>query len=281
MTFDGSGAQSRSPVTFRGPAGHAIRQFLLAQRPLPRRNLRARILGRSPLADAAARWYWTATGQLDVMARLDHLGPEWSVVHGIPASPASDASAPGTIDHVVVGPAGVFIITAHNHHRENVVVTRQAFIVDGHHLQHIRQAEAAVGQVERMLEAATGRSVRASAIIAVIDPGSLQLRDLPRDVFVVTAAALIPWLKAREQALDESMVAELSALARTETTWSDAPPLTAFEAVVAARENAEFDHIRREVAAARIVRAAWAIGLIVVVAGALVALGILQLETSV
>lgn len=277
MTFDGSGAQSRSPVTLRGPAGHAIRQFLAVQRLAPRRRFRARLFGHSPLAGPAARWYWTAVGQLDVLARLDHLGPEWSVVHGIPGSPTADGSAPGMIDHLVIGPAGVHTVIAYNHHRENVVVTRQAFIVDGHRLQYIRQAEVAVGQVERMLEAATGRSVRASTIIAVIDPGSLQVRDLPRDVFVVTASALIPWLKVRERTLDATTVNELSSLARSETTWSDAPPLTAFEAVVAAREAAEFGQFRREVATARIVRAAWAFGMVALVAGALIATGILQL----
>lgn len=278
MTFDGSSAQSRSPVTFRSPAEHAIRQFLAAHRTQPGRSIRARLLGRSPLADTAARWYWTAVSQLDVMARLDQLGPDWSVVHGIPSSPTIDGSTPGPIDHLVIGPAGVFTIFAYNHHRENVVVTRQAFIVDGHRLQYIRQAQAAVGQVERMLEAATDRSVRAGTIIAVIDPGSLDVRDLPRDVFVVTAASLIAWLKAREQVLDAVTVSELSALARIETTWSDAPPLTAFEALVAARENAELGRARRQVAIARITRAAWAVGIVTLLVGTFVAVAVLQLQ---
>jgi hypothetical protein len=71
-------------------------------------------------------------------------------------------------------------------------------------------------------------------------------------------------------------VAELSAAARLDTTWSRPPPDPA-EAAAIARESAEFERIRREVAIARSVRIAWAVGAIVVFVGALVTVSILRL----
>jgi hypothetical protein len=183
------------------------------------------------------------------------------------------------IDHLVISSAGIFTVITHNHARQNVWVSRRAFVVDGHRVQHIRGAEAAVGYVERMLEAAVGRQVRAATIIAVIEPGSLQVRDLPRDVFVLDAASLCPWLKSRESILPPDAVAELAASARLESTWSRAARGSA-AAAEEARERADFDRIRRVVPTARAVRAAWATGAVVVLAGALVAVGIHQLVSS-
>jgi hypothetical protein len=185
---------------------------------------------------------------------------------------------PSTVDHLVIGPAGVFSVTIHDHTRQNVWVNRRAFVVDGHRVQHIRQAEAVVGHVERMLEAAAGRSIRASTIIAVIDPGSLQVRDLPKDVFVVPAASLATWLKARECELDPATVAEFAALARLDSTWPEGEGVFVLE--VSEQERDEFHQVRRDVTIARIIRATWAIGATALLAGFLVAIGILQLVTS-
>lgn len=279
MTINGSSAHPRAPVAVRGPAQHAIREFLAAHRRLPHRSTGSRLLGRSPLAKTGAHWYWAAVGELEVIARLDRLGPDWCVVHGLPAPAATDGTAPPYLDHLVIGPAGVFSVTIYDHTRQNVWVSRRAFVVDGHRLQYIRRAEAAVGHLERMLEAAAGRSVRASTIIAVIDPGSLQVRDLPKDVFVVAATNLGSWLKARERELDRASVAELAAFARLDATWPEVPvAVSAIE--VSARERAEFDRVRREVTIASVIRAAWSIGVVVLFTGALVAIGILQLVTA-
>lgn len=276
MTFDGSSVRPHSPLAVRGPAQHAIREFLAVQREQPKRSIGARLLGRKPFPEAAAAWYGAAIGELEVVARLDRLGPEWCVLHSLPGPAEPDGPAPSVIDHLVIGPAGVFSITIQDHTRQNVWVSRRAFIVDGHRLQTIRPAEAAVGHVERMLEAAVGRHIRASSIIAVIDPASLQVRALPKDVFVVPASTLGFWLGSRERTLDATAVGELAALARLDTTWPDTP-VVAPAIEVCTQERAEFDRIRRQAAAAGIVRAAWLIGVAVLVTGALVAMGILQL----
>lgn len=272
MTFDGSSVESRQSLTLHAPGQHAIREFLNGHRLKPARSVRERALGRSPIGEAGATWYWAAVGQLEVTARLDNLGAEWAVVHGIPG--------PSTIiDHLVIGHPGVFTIFSYDHAKQNVWVSGRAFVADGHRLPYLRRAEEAIGYVERTLEAAVGSHVRASTIITVMDPGSLQVRDLPPDVFVITAASLAQWLKARAFELDAETVASLTAAAHTETIWSSEPRSVA-DVELMARERAEFDRVRREVATARIVRTAWAISVATLLVGMMLAVGLLQLVAT-
>lgn len=272
MTFDGPNAEPRPSPTFHARTQHAIRQFLTGHRLRPPRSARERVLGTSPLGDADARWYWSAVGQIEVTSRLDKLGPEWTVVHGIPAPSM-------TIDHLVIGRAGVFAIFTHDHAKQNVWVSGRAFVADGHSLQHLREAEEAIGYVERTLEAEAGIHLRASAVVTVIDPGSLQVRDLPRDIFVVAATSLIHWLKLREPALGPDTVHQLAAVARQEATWSSEPRSVA-DVELIGRERAEFDSVRREEATARVVRIAWAVGIVTLLVGTMLVIGLFQLAAA-
>lgn len=267
MTFDGASAESRPATTFHGSAQHSIREFLAEHRLKPARSARQRALGRSPLGEADARWYWAAIGQLEVKSRLDQLGPEWTVVHGVPG--------PSTIDHLVIGPGGVFTISTHDHTRQSVWVSGRAFVVDGHRLPYLRRAEEAIGYVERTLEEEAGVHIRASTVIAVMDPGKLQVRDLPRDVFVITAESLTRWLKSRAAVLGAETAAHLAAVARLEATWTTEPRSVA-DVERIARERAEFDLVRREVVTARLVRSAWAIGVVTLLVGMMLAVGLLR-----
>ena len=268
---------ARVPLALRGPAQRSIAEFVAMHSPLPPRGRWARVFGRSPLHESSAQWFWSAVGQLDVVATLDRLGPEWCVFHGVPG-PAPSHGGSSWVDHLVIGPTGVFTVTAYDHTRQNVWVDRRAFVVDGHRLQYIRVAEAEVGHIERMLGDAAEGAVTAGAVIAVINPGSLRVRDLPRDVRVIEANALIASLRGGERRLDTDRVQLLAAAVHREHTGpGERVTSTGDEAAGAARDGAEFGRVRREVAMARVVRAVWTIGIAGLVAGALVAVGILQL----
>lgn len=272
---------ARVLLPLRGPAQQSIAEFVAVHAPLPRRGRWARVFGWSPLHESSAQWFWRAVGQLDVGAALDRLGPEWSVFHSVPG-PASPLGGPTWVDHLVIGPTGVVTVTAYDHTRQNVWVDRRAFVVDGHRLQYIRVAEAEVGHIERMLGDATEGAVTAGAVIAVINPGSLRVRDLPRDVRVIDANALIASLRGGERRLDTDRVRLLAAAVNRESIGPEGLAIATDDAAEAARDGAardgaEFGRVRREVAMARVVRAVWTIGIAGLVAGTLVAVGILQL----
>ena len=53
------------------------------------------------------RWVWGAAGEEWTAEELERLGPEWRVFHDLP-------NGRSNLDHVVVGPAGVFLVDSKN-----------------------------------------------------------------------------------------------------------------------------------------------------------------------
>lgn len=268
---------SSTPVHQHSPAQSAISAFLDAHANVVPRSRGARLLGRSPLGTESLHWFWGAVGELDIAEALERLGSDWNVLHCVPMSSGTGASD-DRIDHLVIGPPGVFTVKTRNHARQNVWVVRRAFSVDGHSLQYIRSAEVEVGYVERVLGAAATMPLAVSALIAVIDPSSLSIRDLPRDVFVLNARGLLRWLEARDRQLEPEQIEHLAAIAATASTWSGPMGTDARDSVVdRAIQRAAFDSIRREVASARVVRSVWAVAAAAVVTGAMIVTSILTL----
>ena len=62
------------------------------------------------ISDDARSWYLGALGERRVGKLLEQLGPEWTVLHSVPVG-----SSTSDIDHIVIGPGGVFTINAKNH----------------------------------------------------------------------------------------------------------------------------------------------------------------------
>jgi len=60
-------------------------------------------------------WYLGALGELDVARSLDSLGPEWRVFRAVPIGTGSS-----DIDHVVIGPPGVFTINTKHHQGKDI-----------------------------------------------------------------------------------------------------------------------------------------------------------------
>ena len=93
------------------PAGYEVaRACLDLQSERPARTGLQRLLGIDPMHPDAVTWFQGTLGEIRVGSVLAKLGPEWTVVHSVPiGSRGSD------IDHIVVGPAGVFTINTKRH----------------------------------------------------------------------------------------------------------------------------------------------------------------------
>jgi hypothetical protein len=95
-----------------------------------RQELSAADVGSSPLVAIGPRVDGprgaTADGEEAVAARLRKLGDRWKVLHAIPVGEnGSD------IDHVVIGPGGLFTINTKHHPNSAVWVGGNTFMVDG------------------------------------------------------------------------------------------------------------------------------------------------------
>ncbi|PWJ47475.1 Nuclease-related domain-containing protein [Quadrisphaera granulorum] len=193
-----------------------------------------RTVGADPLVDDAHEPYLDAVGQREVGRRLGVLrhrsGPTapWHLVHDVPLSTAQ-ANSPGEhvdpvhVDHVLVGPGGVYAVTVLHLPGARVRAAQTAFVVDGQPSQHLREAKQRALAVHRVLSEGAGRDVPVRAVVVVLGSERLALPLRTADVAVLRAPVLVRWLRKQPKVLDASTAAELAGhLTATAHQHSDA-----------------------------------------------------------
>lgn len=188
--------------------------LLVAQSEVAPRTVISRIFGRTPLNSHTTALYQGVVSEIEVGEALERLGPEWMVLHALPG----DTGA-GDIDHLVVGPAGVFVVATKNHSGNNVWASQRTLMVAGVRQPHIRNMELEMGRAERALTAAAGFAVEVSGIIAMVGATSLVVREKHRDVAVLGAKHIVGWLQHHRRVLSPAQVEHIGAAAARGSSW--------------------------------------------------------------
>ena len=153
-----------------------------------------------------------ATGK--VLARLPG---GWKVLHSVPVgSHGSD------IDHVVIGPGGVFTINTKHHPNSSVWVAGETFLVNGVRRPYVRNSCFEAKRAVRLLTGLSGFSVPVTGVIAVVGAHEgFKVKEQPQGglVHVVARRNLAHWLTERPSCLSGWEIDCLFAHARRSTTW--------------------------------------------------------------
>jgi len=225
-------------------------ELLRVQESARPRSQGARFFGRSPLTADSRPWYLGALGELDVAGRLAALGPEWVVLHSVPVGTRGS-----DIDHVLIGPAGVFTVNTKHHAGGRVWVGGQRLMVNGQKTDHLRNARHEASRAERLLRAALGEEVSVRAVVVVVGARSVTFRSRPEDVSVVTAPQVVRWLRKQKPILEQAEVFRIAEAASVGATWSAEPGPIA--------DESSFVALQEEVESARRVRMTWVAALAV------------------
>ncbi len=196
--------------------GQAAREQAVAHKQAaPVKTLLARVL--RVHTDERA-WRIGADGEQAVAARLARLGPEWKVLHAVPVGTRGS-----DIDHVVVGPAGVFTVNAKHHPNASVWVGGNTFMVNGQRQPYIRNSRHEARRAGRLLTAACGFPVAVTGLIAVMGAHEgFTVKEQPPggDVHVMTRREVDRWLRNRGAGvLRQEQVEAVHDAARRSTTW--------------------------------------------------------------
>jgi hypothetical protein len=230
-----------------------IRECLAVQQKAAPPGALARLLGRSPLDPAARSWYHGALGEIEVARVLSQLGSGWTVLHAVPVG-----SGRLDIDHIVLGPAGIFTVSTRNHADRRVFVAGSTFMVAGQKHDHLRVALHEADRASQLLSGVTGRPVTVTPLIVVVNPASITVGRKRPTVTVLASGKLRRWLLARPNILSARAVAHFSMFAEEPTTWhtqpfvddDNGPHLHAFE------------QLRRQVDAAKTRSVMWLLGVV-------------------
>ena len=246
-----SGYAVPAPLTERFAAQSVIEELLAVQALVPPRSLPRRLFGASPLSDASWPWYRGALGEIAVGRILAGLGPEWLVLHAVPVG-----SGWSDIDHVLVGPAGVFTINTKNHAGQSIWVAGQTLVVSGNKLRHLYNSAREAARASQLLSTAAGAAVDVTGVVVIVEPRRLTIREKPRQVIVLSDRQLLGFLSRRRAVLSADQVDRIVNAAVKARTWHTKPtvPGDSDELI------RNFTALRRLVDQARRRRVAWVLG---------------------
>ncbi len=138
---------------------------------------------------------------------------EWVAFHDIPIGGRG-----ANVDHLVMGPGGVFSLNA-KHLRGRVWVGERAVLVNGRRTDYLPKARREASRVSACLTRALGRSVPVRAVLVVICDEFI-VKQQPGDVDVVARRRLAAWLRARPETMTRADVVAIAGKAHRPETWA-------------------------------------------------------------
>lgn len=197
--------------------GQAAREQAIAEREAMRERSKAGTLI-ARLFDVKTderAWRVGADGEEAVGARLASLEPHgWRILHAV-----NVGTRGSDIDHVAIGPGGVYTLNTKTHLGHRITVYERAILVDGHTQSHyLRNSRHEAARATRLLTHACGFAVNATPLIVVLCD-ELTVKQQPADVKVVGRRDIALWLRKRPAILDAAEIDAIWEQARRSTTW--------------------------------------------------------------
>ncbi|THG32333.1 NERD domain-containing protein [Naasia lichenicola] len=202
----------------------------------------ASFIGVRPLSRKAHTWYAGVLGELAVAELLLTLGPEWRIFHSVPVGVGEN-----DIDHLLIGPGGVFAMNTKHHRGAKVWVAGPSVLVNGQKVGYVQKAETEARRVSDCLrDSLRSAAVPVTPVVVLVGPRKLTVRTAPREVSFVRDEQLLDWLREQPTVLSAHEIEAIAAGADLYTTWHSRPESLDATLQVTAR----FDRLRAEVAAA-------------------------------
>lgn len=197
-------------------AGDGVRETARAKfREAPVRNLFQRIF-RDDGDDKS--WRQGVRGERAVGRALQSAmkpGSGWHLLHSI------RRSVKGTdVDHLLIGPGGIFSINAKFHEGKRVWLGERAIFVGRTPKPHLGEARNEAKQVKRVLDAAYPTPREVTPVVVIAGSASFSRgKSPPGDVVVIHVSEIPEWFESMGESIRQWEVDALYDVARWERTW--------------------------------------------------------------
>jgi len=138
----------------------------------------------------------------------------WQSIHSIPVGTRGS-----DIDHVVLGPGGIYTINTKHHPRGRVWVGGDVILVNGVARPYVRNSRYEATRASRLLSMACGFPVPVRGLVVTVG-ATLTVKLAPADVTVLEAGCLPRWLDQQPALLSVPTLGHVYAAARREATWT-------------------------------------------------------------
>ena len=180
--------------------------------------------------DEERHWREVADGKAMVARGFERLGASWRVLHSVPG--AADTA---DIDHLLIGPGGVFAVNSSHRADQAVCLGADTMIVNGKRVHHVQHSRLEAARASELLTAAVGFNVPVTGLVVIVGDNRFDVRQQPSDgaVHVTTPRSALRWLRRLDTEWTPYGVERIYEFARRSTTWVG----TELEAPVAAVED--------------------------------------------
>ncbi|WP_194894176.1 nuclease-related domain-containing protein [Catenulispora pinisilvae] len=192
-------------------AGGAVSERAAELSPGRFQRIAAKLLG---IRTEATSWEVGAAGERRVGDRLDRLKAHgWSVLHSIPLKSGAD------IDHVIIGPGGVFTINTKHHPGARVTVNGDFVRVNGQLNHYVRNSRHEASAAAKRLTSACRSPVGVTGVLAFVGVQSLSVKEPLVDVLVVPGERLERLFLKAPPMLSPDLQQRIYAVARRAELW--------------------------------------------------------------
>jgi hypothetical protein len=164
-------------------------------------------------------WRVGADGEESVGASLDKLRSHgWRVLHSVPVGRRGS-----DIDHVLIGPGGVFTVNTKNHPGATVWVGRDTIRVNGRATPYVHKSRFEAERACRRLTDAVGRPVEVRAAVVLLTGTwvpNVTVTQQPEGVLVLDRMDIPSVFKRARDRLSPTDVEAVYDHARRSTTWT-------------------------------------------------------------
>ncbi len=192
----------------------AREQAQAARNAAPMKTVLARVLG---LHTNERAWRIGADGEELVAAQLARVAKKdarWRALHAIPVGTRGS-----DIDHLVIGPGGVFAVNAKHHPKAKIWVGGNTFMVNGNRQPYVRNSRHEAKRAATLLSAACGFSVHVEGLIVTVNAAEVVVKTQPEGVGVTWRNNLSKWLLQHGHILASEQLDAIYEAARRSTTW--------------------------------------------------------------
>ena len=155
-----------------------------------------------------------ARAERKVARELRRLDPGWWMLHSLPIDDEG-----GDVDHLLIGPAGVFVLEVRDHIRSEVRVNDLAVMVDRRETMLLPELRAHATDVHERLSSACGFAVPVRPVLVVL-ARQLSVKRQPEGVDVVGRHRIARWLREQPAVQSFETAAAIQFVARRADTWS-------------------------------------------------------------
>lgn len=201
-------------LTMNKPGAGLREQAIAAREAAPVKTLLARV---RRVHTQERAWRIGADGEELVGAQLSRAAKKdsrWRFIHGVPVG-----NRGSDIDHLIIGPGGIFTVNTKHHPNTKVWVGGNTFMIDGHKTPYIRNSRYEATRAASLLTAACGFPVHVEGLIVTVNAADVTIKKAPDGVHVTWRNDLTKWLLRHGDILTTETVQAVYDVARRSTTW--------------------------------------------------------------